>query len=84
MECEDYTDDIKGLPDIAGLATTDDEKLALVRAWIRCWRGPGFWLSRMPGALWLAPRSEGGSATTLRIFQRSETFHYKPKGTPSV
>ena len=60
VECEDHTDDIKGLPDIAGLATTDDEKLALVRAWIRCWRGPGFWLSRMPGALWLAPRSEGG------------------------
>ena len=60
VECEDHTDNIKGLPDIAAVATTDDEKLALVRAWIRCWRGPGFWLSRMPGALWKAPRNEGG------------------------
>lgn len=38
------------LPDIPKYATSDEEKLALVRAWLRCWMRPGIWLSRMPGA----------------------------------
>ena len=48
-----HTATIQGLPDLPGLATTAGEKLALGRAWLRCWHRAGFWLSRMPPA-WLA------------------------------
>ena len=46
--------------DIPGVATTSDQKIALVRAWLRCWQRAGFWLSRMPPGWWLnevKPRS---------------------------
>ena len=39
---------IEALPEIPGVAATQDEKAGLVRAWIRCWQRAGFWLSRMP------------------------------------
>src|SRR2546423_9974890 len=42
-----------GLPPIAGVAESPDEKLALVRAWIHCWRRYGFWLNGMPQGWWL-------------------------------
>lgn len=48
-----HTNKLKALPDIVGYATTADEKLALARAWLRCWNRPGVWLSRMPPAWWL-------------------------------
>lgn len=51
---------IIALPDVPGYAQTDQQKIALVRAWLRCWNRPGFWLSRMPPAWWLRdvqPRS---------------------------
>lgn len=44
---------IKGLPELPGVAKTDEEKLAFARTWIRCWQKNGFWLSRMPTAWWL-------------------------------
>jgi hypothetical protein len=40
------------LPDIPGIATTTEEKNALVRVWFRCWLRPGLSLSRMPKAWW--------------------------------
>lgn len=43
---------ITSLPAIPGIAETDEQKLALARSWIRCWSGPGFWLSRMPSDWW--------------------------------
>ncbi len=41
---------IQELPGLPGLATTAEQKLALGRAWLRCWQRAGFWLSRMPPA----------------------------------
>jgi ATP-dependent helicase YprA (DUF1998 family) len=44
---------LQGLPNVSGIAQSADEKIALGRAWIRCWKRPGFWLSRMPTAWWM-------------------------------
>ncbi len=51
-EKERHQNSIEKLPDIPGLATTKEAKLALVRFWIRCWQGPGYWLRDMPGSWW--------------------------------
>ncbi len=48
-----HTGKLQALPDIPGYAVTAAEKLALARAWLRCWNRPGLWLSRMPPAWWL-------------------------------
>jgi hypothetical protein len=45
-ETATYTNQIVSLPDIPEFATTQDQKLALSRTWIRAWGD--FWLSRMP------------------------------------
>ena len=44
---------IHGFPDVPGYVQSQGEKIALARAWLRCWKRPGFWLSRMPPAWWL-------------------------------
>lgn len=43
------------LPDIEGTAEEPVDKVALVRAWLSCWRKEGLWLSKMP-ASWLGTR----------------------------
>ena len=50
VERPTHTAKITALPDIPEYAESDDEKLALARAWLRCWKRYGVWLSRMPGA----------------------------------
>lgn len=50
---------VLALPDLPGIAETNESKLRLVRAWLRCWRKQGFWLNAMPPAWWLRPRKEG-------------------------
>jgi len=50
VETTTYTNQILSLPDIPELATTQEQKLALSRTWIRAWGELGFWLSRMPQA----------------------------------
>ncbi len=57
VERSTRTSQITSLPDIPHYAESDDEKLALARAWLRCWMRSGFWLSRMPG---------GWSSTVVR------------------
>jgi ATP-dependent helicase YprA (DUF1998 family) len=52
---------LQQLPDIPGVAETPEQKVALARAWLRCWQGCGFWLSAMPPVWWRRPRSEGSS-----------------------
>jgi hypothetical protein len=52
---------LQQLPDIPGVAETPEQKVALARAWLRCWQGYGFWLSAMPPVWWKRPRSEGTS-----------------------
>ena len=45
------------LPPIPGVATTDDEKLALVRMWLGFWTTKGIWFSAMQeGEWWNVPR----------------------------
>ena len=50
IERSDHTSKIMSLPDIPDCAASDHEKVALARAWFRCWARPGIWLSRMPAA----------------------------------
>lgn len=60
IERPEHSPKIHALPDMLGYAQSQDEKVALARAWLRCWSRPGFWLSRMPPAWWLRdvqPRS---------------------------
>ncbi|RJX20735.1 MAG: DEAD/DEAH box helicase [Desulforudis sp.] len=60
IECPRHVPKVHALPDIPQYAKSPDEKIALARAWLRCWNRPGFWLSRMPPAWWLRdvqPRS---------------------------
>ncbi len=43
------------LPDLPGVADSDEAKLAVCRAWIRCWtRDPGIWFTDMPDSWWLS------------------------------
>ena len=52
VERPTHTSQVIALPDIPQFAESEDEKLALARAWLRCWMRPGVWLSRMPGISW--------------------------------
>ena len=78
---------ITALPDIPQYAESDDEKLALVRAWLRCWMRSGVWLSRMPGA-WSAKevRSHSGrfSAMTRLISDTSGRRLFESKWLPRL
>lgn len=47
-EAPKLTENILDLPVVAGLAETDEQKLALARLWLRCWRATGFNLMVMP------------------------------------
>lgn len=48
---------LSDLPPIPGVATTDDEKLALVRIWLGFWTTKGIWFSAMQeGEWWNVPR----------------------------
>jgi Lhr-like helicase len=46
-----HTEEIKEFPDVPGIATNPEQKLALARAWIRYWQtgNLNFWLDQMPG-----------------------------------
>lgn len=61
VERQELTKALEKLPAIAGVAETPEAKVALARAWLRCWRNYGFWLARMPTSWWKRPRSEGVS-----------------------
>ena len=52
---------LEKLPSISGVAETPAAKVALARAWLRCWRNLGFWLARMPTSWWKRPRADGVS-----------------------
>lgn len=60
-ERSELTAKLEKLPAIPGLVETPEAKVALARAWLRCWRNLGFWLSRMPTSWWKRPRTEGVS-----------------------
>lgn len=46
------TVDLESLPTIPGVAEAPGERLALARAWIRCWARAGLWLKQMPPSWW--------------------------------
>ena len=50
IERSEHTSKIITLPAIPDCVQSDTEKVALARAWFRCWTRPGIWLSRMPAA----------------------------------
>jgi ATP-dependent helicase YprA (DUF1998 family) len=60
-ERSELTAQLEKLPTIPGLVETPEGKVALARAWLRCWRNYGFWLSRMPPSWWKRPRVQGVS-----------------------
>ena len=71
VERPEHSTKFTPLPDIPDLAETDAEKLALARAWIRCWTRPGIWLSRMPSA-WqsTAVRTHTGKFRRMNLLLR--------------
>lgn len=60
------TKDLHALPPIPGIAETDEDKVALARAWLRCWRPVGFWLNSMPTAWYKRPRGKGTSVNSRK------------------
>ncbi len=61
VERREHTEMLKSLSDIPGIIESADAKVALVRTWLRCWQGQGFWLNSMPSVWWKRPRSQGTS-----------------------
>jgi Domain of unknown function (DUF1998)/Helicase conserved C-terminal domain len=61
--CEraELTPKIEKLPAIQRVAETPEGKVALARAWLRCWRNNGFWLAGMPSTWQNRSRAEGVS-----------------------
>ena len=51
--------ELHALTDIPGVAENPEDKVALARAWLRCWRSNGFWLNVMPNSWYKRPRSRG-------------------------
>lgn len=73
-ESADKVTAVYALPVIPGLAETNEEKIGLARAWLRCWRSNGFWLNAMPPTWYKRPKGRGTSVRaqkgTFRAMQR--------------
>lgn len=73
-ESADKVAAVHALPVIPGLAETNEEKIGLARAWLRCWRSNGFWLNAMPPTWYKRPKGRGTSVRaqkgTFRAMQR--------------
>lgn len=52
IERSDLESKLGELPEVPGIATTKDQKIALARIWIRAWNRKGFWLNAMPQSWW--------------------------------
>ncbi|MDE0031680.1 MAG: DUF1998 domain-containing protein [Deltaproteobacteria bacterium] len=63
-----HTAEIKQLPGISGVAETPEGKVAIARAWLRCWQTSGFWLGSMPPDWWQTKIR--GSKGTFRAMDR--------------
>ncbi|MBV8548634.1 MAG: DEAD/DEAH box helicase [Alphaproteobacteria bacterium] len=44
--------ELAALPALPGLADTTETKIAVTRAWLRCWLKQGIWFEGMPQAFW--------------------------------
>jgi ATP-dependent helicase YprA (DUF1998 family) len=87
VERAEHTPKIVVLPDILGVAHTPDEKVALGRMWLRCWRRAGFWLSRMPPAWWLKDvKATSGKFTDLNrlIVDKTARRQFEQEWVPKL
>lgn len=60
-ESADKVAAVHALPVIKGLAETNEEKIGLARAWLRCWRSNGYWLNAMPSTWYKRSKGRGTS-----------------------
>lgn len=60
-EKDEKTSKLHTLEAIPGVAESPEDKVALARAWLRCWQRKGFWMGAMPTSWWLRSRSNGTS-----------------------
>lgn len=60
-EAANKAKDVHALPVLPGIAESDEDKIALARAWLRCWRAEGFWLNAMPSTWYKRPKGRGTS-----------------------
>ncbi|HKV78659.1 MAG TPA: DEAD/DEAH box helicase [Candidatus Sulfotelmatobacter sp.] len=67
VEREKHTEKILTLPNLPGVAESPEQKIAVVRSWLRQWQRTGFWLDRMPQAWWqVNVKSHTGVFTGMR------------------
>ena len=66
VERDSLTSSLHDLPPIPGVAETNEAKVELVRAWLRCWQSYGFWLGAMPPVWGQRPRSQGISVRSRK------------------
>lgn len=59
VERNEHTAKLGTLPDIPGMAETEQAKRELARAWLRCWQSNGFRINSMPDSWIGRSRSEG-------------------------
>lgn len=60
------TTELHALPSIPGIAENDEDKVALARAWLRCWRSVGFWLNTMPTTWYKRPAGKGTTVNSRK------------------
>lgn len=68
--------DITALPEIEGIAISNEEKTLLARSWLHCWMNQGIWLSQIPQSWWMNRiRGHSGNFTAMRrILRDKESF----------
>jgi ATP-dependent helicase YprA (DUF1998 family) len=73
-EATNKAKNVHALPAIVGVAETNEDKIALTRAWLRCWRSEGFWLNAMPSTWYKRPKGRGTSVRARKgSFQAMRT-----------
>lgn len=74
VERPEHSPKLAALSNIHGLATTNDQKIALARVWLRSWHRTGFWLGRMPSTWWQNEvRSHSGKFAEMKRLLREKT-----------
>jgi ATP-dependent helicase YprA (DUF1998 family) len=77
IEAPSITKKLLELPDLAGLAETPEQKVAIVRVWLRAWlRKNGVWFRDMPDSWWgpgqLVRAHKGMFATLKHVFSTGD------------
>ena len=73
IEAPKHRASVSTLPNLKDTASTDDQKTALVRIWLRHWQRSGFWLGRMPQAWWQTRvKAHSGQFSPMRRFLRTK------------